>query len=180
MIGSENVIVRSLINHLGPWIGGSALLRETAATRMSQIAISYRDSPLSANHVHGAALHAGDRVPNLSVMHRRTGGDSREETVLFRVLDPSRFTLLVVHPAESSGPPADLFDTLRPWREYLTAVDLGPPQADAARASFQSVFGSSGSVYLIRPDGHIGFAGSQHAAARHLEAYCRQWLTTPA
>jgi hypothetical protein len=34
---------------------------------MSQIAISYRDSPLCADHAHGGGLHAGDRVPDIPV-----------------------------------------------------------------------------------------------------------------
>jgi len=60
------------------------------------------------------------------------------------------------------------------------ASELAPAPDDATRARFQSVFGRSGSAFLVRPDGYVGFAGGEHASARHHDAYCRQWLTAPA
>jgi len=180
LIGSENPIVRSLFNHLGPWIGGSGVVQENSTARMSQIAISYRDSPLSANHAHGGSLHAGDRVPDMPVRCRSTDGDGWQERALYGLLDPSRFMLLVVHLAESTAASADLCDAMRPWRHLFGVVELAPAPDDATRARFQSVFGRSGSAFLVRPDGYVGFAGGEHASARHHDAYCRQWLTAPA
>jgi 2-polyprenyl-6-methoxyphenol hydroxylase-like FAD-dependent oxidoreductase len=70
LIGSENPVVRSLFNHLGPYIGGAGLVQESSTARMSQVALGYRDSPLSANHAHPGGLNAGDRVPDVRVRHR--------------------------------------------------------------------------------------------------------------
>jgi hypothetical protein len=44
------------------------------AAQIAQLAISYRDSPLSASYLQ-EGLHAGDRVPDLVVRyHREDGG----------------------------------------------------------------------------------------------------------
>src|SRR5262249_10164142 len=91
LIGSENPIVRSLFNYLGPWIGGSGVVQENSTARMSQIAISYRDSPLSANHAPGGGLHAGDRVPDIPVRCHSADGEGWQERALLGLLDPSRF-----------------------------------------------------------------------------------------
>ena len=179
LIGSENTIVRSLFNHVGPWIGGAGVVQETGAARMSQIAISYRGGPLSANHAPGGSLHAGDRVPDLPVRYRSPYAEGWTEAALFNVLDPSRFTLIATHSAESTTDLAGLLNAMSPWRDLFNSVVLEPAPDNAARTRFQAVFGKSESVYLIRPDAYVGFAGGEHAAERHLEAYCRKWLTVP-
>jgi hypothetical protein len=33
---------------------------------------------------------------------------------------------------------------------------------------------------LVRPDGYLGFADGEREAVRHLDTYCRRWLTTTA
>jgi hypothetical protein len=32
-------------------------------------------------------------------------------------------------------------------------------------------------VFLVRPDGYLGFVGGKRASAEHLDEYCRRWLT---
>jgi hypothetical protein len=183
VVGSENSIVRSLFNHLGPWIGGADVVQEKAAAMMSQIAIGYRDSPLSTNHAHGSGLHAGDRVPDLPARSRGADGNGWQwqDSTLFSLLDPSRFTLLIAHSVEgeSATAPTDRNDALNPWRDLIGEVELMPAPDDASRARFVSLFGRSGSVFLVRPDGYVAFAGSEHAAVGHLDAYCRRWLSAP-
>jgi 2-polyprenyl-6-methoxyphenol hydroxylase-like FAD-dependent oxidoreductase len=172
VIGSEN--------HLGPWARGAEVAQDTIAARMGQLVIGYRGSPLSANHAPGGGLHAGDRVPDLPVRCHTAGGDGWQEKALFGLLDPSRFMLLAVHFAESAAAPAHLYDVMQPWRQLVGVALLAPAPDDAARARFQSVFGRSGGVFLVRPDGYVGFAGGEHVSAQHLDAYCRRWLTAPA
>ena len=157
----------------GPAHRGAA--QDTIATRMSQIAIGYRDSPLSATTCR-RALHAGDRVPDLPVRYRSDRGDGWQERTLFSLLDPSRFTLLAVRLAESAAAPADLYDAVQPWRPLIGVVELAPAP-EAARERFQAVFGRSDGVFLVRPDGYVGFASGEHAWTRQLDAYCRLWLT---
>ena len=147
---------------------------------MSQIALGYRDSPLSANHAHGGELHAGDRVPDIPVRCRSGDGDVWQNRALFGLLDPSRFVLLLVQPLEASTAPAELRDAVRPWGGLIRVVELAPTADEADRARFHAVFGRSAGVFLVRPDGYLGFADGEREAVRHLDTYCRRWLTTTA
>ncbi len=168
VIGSGNV---------GPWAQEAERAQDTIATRMCQLAIGYRDSPLSATYLQ-EGLQAGDRVPDLPVRYRSEAGADWQERTLFSLLDPSRFTLLSVRSAESAAAPADLYAAVQPWRHLIGAVELAPAP-EAARERFQAVFGRSNGVFLVRPDGYVGFASGEHAWARQLDAYCRLWLSAP-
>jgi 2-polyprenyl-6-methoxyphenol hydroxylase-like FAD-dependent oxidoreductase len=177
VIGSENPVVRKLFNHLGPWIGGAHLVQEISTARMSQIAVAYHKSPLSANHAHGGGLDAGDRVPDIPVRCRRRRGDDWEDAALFELLDPSRFVLLHVQSPDASFATTELRDAVRPWGDLMRVVELAPRPDEADRARFQAAVGRSAGVFLVRPDSYVGFAGGERAAVRHLGAYCRRWLT---
>jgi hypothetical protein len=76
--------------------------------------------------------------------------------------------------------PAELYNVIRPWGGLIGTVELAPALDDAARARFQSAFGEWGSAFLVRPDGYVALAAGEHTSTRHLDAYCRQWLTAPA
>jgi 2-polyprenyl-6-methoxyphenol hydroxylase-like FAD-dependent oxidoreductase len=165
-------------NQVGPWAQEAERAQDTIATRMSQLALGYRDSPLSATYLH-EGLHAGDRVPDLPVRYHSEGGAGWQERTLFNLLDPSRFTLLAVRFAESAGAPVDLYEAAQPWRHLIGVVELAPAP-DAGRERFQAVFGRSDGVFLVRPDGYVGFASGERASARQLDAYCRLWLTASA
>src|SRR6202047_1658876 len=96
--GMTNVIASE--KQVGPWAQEAGKVQDTMATRMGQLAIGYRNSPLSATYLH-EGLHAGDRVPDLPVRYRSEGGTGWQERTLFSLLDPSRFTLLAVRSADS-------------------------------------------------------------------------------
>ena len=174
--GLTNVIVSE--EQVGPWAQEAEMAQDTIATRMGQLAIGYRDSPLSATYLQ-EGLHAGDRVPDLLVRHHSESGGGWQEKILFSLLDPSRFTLLAVRSAELAAAPADLYDAVQPWRPLIGVVELAPAP-ETAREQFQTVFGPSNCVFLVRPDGYVGFASGEHAWTRQLDAYCRLWLTAPA
>jgi hypothetical protein len=165
-------------SQVGPWAQEAERAQDTIATRMGQLAVGYRDSPLSATYLH-EGLHAGDRVPDLPVRYHREGGAGWQEKTLFSLLDPSRFLLVVVRFAESEAAPADLYDAVQPWRHLIGVVELAP-LPETTRERFQAVFGRSDGVFLVRPDGYVGFASGEHGSARQLDAYCRRWLTAPA
>ena len=171
--GLTNVIADE--KQFGPWTQEAEKVQDTMATRMCQLAIGYRDSPLSATYLQ-EGLHAGDRVPDLPVRYHSEGGAGWQERTLFSLLDPSRFTLLAVRVAESAAAPAGVYDAVQPWRSLISVVELAPaPQA--ARERFQTVFGRSNGVFLVRPDDYVGFASGEQAWTRQLDAYCRLWLS---
>ena len=177
LVGSENAVVRGLFNHLGPWIGGSDFVQDLGVARMSQIAMNYRHSPLSAHHGMAAACMPATACQTCRVRFRNVmamiGGSGR-----FTDCSTSRGSRfwLPDRPTRTALP-ADLFSTLTPWRELCHAFEVAAVPEESGKDQFQSAFRSSDSVYLIRPDGYVGFAGREQTAARQLEAYCRQWLT---
>jgi DNA-binding NtrC family response regulator len=174
--GLTNVIASE--KQFGPWTQEAEMAQDAIATRMGQLATGYRDSPLSATYSH-EGLHAGDRVPDLQVRYHSESGAGWQDRTLFGLLDPSRFTLLAVRSAESAAAPADLYEAVQPWRSLIGVVELAPATG-AARERFQAAFGRSDGVFLVRPDGYVGFASGEQAWNRQLDAYCRLWLSAPA
>ena len=154
-IGTENPVVRTLFNHLGPFVAGAGLVQENATAGMSQVALNYRNSSLSEEHTHGGALRAGDRVPDMNV---RLRSDSRwVQTTLMSALDPSHLTLVVAAPDRTMLPP-DLEASVPESRFLEIAAD--PKDA----APFQAAFGKVGAVVLVRPDGYAGLTTPISAA----------------
>src|SRR5260370_37537888 len=121
-------------NKVGAWAQETEMAQDAIATRMCQLAIGYRNSPLSPTYWR-EGLNAGDRVPDLPVRCHSEGGAGWQEKALFSLLDPSRFTLLAVPSAESAAAPAELYDAVQPWRHLLGVGDLAPRPA-APRAAF--------------------------------------------
>jgi FAD binding domain len=171
VIGTENPIVRTLFNHLGPFIGGAELVQENATAGMSQVALNYRNSSLSEDHSHGGPLWAGDRVPDMNV---RLRSDSRwVETTLLSALDPSHLTLVVAVPDVTTLRP-DLKASVSESRFLEIAADA----KDAA--PFEAAFGKGGAAVLVRPDGYAGLTTPISAAADHVATYLREWFSASA
>ena len=130
-------------------------IRKLAFRTISQIGIHYRRSPLSetqAGFPRGAP-QAGDRFPwlRLKLLSNTPAED------LFARLDDTRFNLIVIgQPAL----PADL-----PELSGLIHVLLIPDDPINDRELVRAGIPKP-SFYLLRPDGHIGLAGTHlHAAA---------------
>jgi 2-polyprenyl-6-methoxyphenol hydroxylase-like FAD-dependent oxidoreductase len=177
LMSSRGRVVRGLLRHLASRIGRSRPVQRLVPVRVSQISIRYRRSPLSVQHGHVGRLRAGDRVPDLEVLGRVAHGEAWQETSLFDVLDPDRFTLLVVHPEGSDAAGVDWCRAVEPW-PLIRVVGIAPPPDEEERARFDAALGRSRGVLLVRPDGYVGFAGGKHASAAQLDAYCRRWLVT--
>ena len=175
MIGSENPIVRSVFNHLAPYIGGAALMQENSTTRLSQLALGYRDSPLSANSAHGGTLHAGDRVSDMAVRHR-TPGSAWSDGRLLELLDPSRFTLVVAHADEAAPLDAGLGKAAADFGDLAHMLELAPAKGAASDARHDAALGRQGSVFLVRPDGYLALASGSHSAASKLAEWQQRWL----
>jgi 2-polyprenyl-6-methoxyphenol hydroxylase-like FAD-dependent oxidoreductase len=172
---SRHAVVRSLLRHVAPPLAATAPIQKIIPFRISQIAVGYRRSPLSTHYGHVGRLHAGDRLPELRVA-TRVAGDGWQTRSSFHVVDPSRFTLWVVH-SEVFDIGFDWADVVRPWGTVVRVVEIAPPSDDAGRARYDAVFGRHRGILMVRPDGYVGFAGGKHASARQLDAYCERWLT---
>jgi 2-polyprenyl-6-methoxyphenol hydroxylase-like FAD-dependent oxidoreductase len=176
LMTSRRPLVRRLLRGLAPRLGRARPVQQLVPFRVSQIAIGYRRSPLSVNRGRAGRLRAGDRVPDQPVSSRVAHGDAWQDRSLFGLLDPSRFTLLIVHPVGSDAAGVDWCEAVRPW-PVIRVVGIAPPSDASARARFEANFGRSRGVLLVRPDGYVGFVGGKRASDKHLDAYCRRWLT---
>lgn len=175
VMSSRRPIVRGLLRHLAPRLGKTRPVQRSVPFRVSQIAVGYRRSPLSDHHGRAGRLRAGDRVPDMPVLARVAHGGAWEERRLFGLLDPLRFTLLVAHPEGDGAAAVDWCDAVRAW-PIIRVVGISSHPGDAARRRFAATLGRSRGVFLVRPDGYVGFAGGKSASAEHLQSYCRRWL----
>jgi 2-polyprenyl-6-methoxyphenol hydroxylase-like FAD-dependent oxidoreductase len=137
-------------------------VRKFAFRTISQTGIRYPTSPLSQTlpGLPNGAPRAGDRFPWLRLKFQ-AGGPTED---LFQRLDDTRFNLIVIgQPLPADGAP-DLGGMLR-----THVVPDDPANAgELARAQIRGpVF------YLLRPDGHVGLAGTRFDA-RAIDRYLRE------
>ena len=125
-------------------------IKKLAFRTISQIGIRYPTSPLSKTlpGLPARAPRAGDRFPWLRLKFGANG--SAED--LFQVLDDMRFNLIVVGQAALPDLALALGDVLR------SHVIPDDPVNDRELARVQI---SAPSYYLLRPDGHVGLAGTR-------------------
>jgi hypothetical protein len=136
-------------------------VRRAAFRTISQIGISYRESPLSRTlaGVPADAPRAGDRFPWLQLTFQ--GMRRRED--LFQRLDDTRFNLLAI------GQPAPSLERLGLGDSVQAHVV--PLEAENATA-LRTVSIALPTMYLLRPDGHVALAG-----ARLDEAALERWFS---
>ena len=172
VIGSENHLVRNLFNHLGPWIGSAGFVQDNSTARMSQVALDYRESPLSEDHGHGGSLKAGDRVPDMPVLHRTETGWKTAR--LFALLNPSHYTLLVAGPPSDTAPEG--LHSSVPEERF---VEIAPSGDDDQQATFEDIFGKAMKAILVRPDGYAGLTSPGASAASRVAEYRGKWASAP-
>jgi len=173
MLGAENAVLRAVLERVAVRFGASERLQANALAQMSQIALGYRSSPLSADHPHEGELRAGDPVPDLVV---RCRGDGHwHEARLHDLLDPSRFVLLVAHATATEGLDRELQTACG---SFAAIREIARPEGTAA-AAYKAMLGRRSNVFLVRPDGYVGLAAGPHSAARALSAYRKQLSAIP-
>jgi 2-polyprenyl-6-methoxyphenol hydroxylase-like FAD-dependent oxidoreductase len=127
-----------------------------------QLTLNYRNSSLSVQPVElGLPLQAGDRAPDASLMDGKGN-----LTSLFNLFRGPHFTLLFTSQSLSSN----LMEGTGFYPNIKTyCINTDPSAKDNkstcftdAEDSFKSVYGNvKNVVYLIRPDGYIGFIGNK-------------------
>ena len=170
LVVSDSWLAGFVRTRVMPKIMGLAL-RTAAVQRIffrtiSQTGIRYRTSPLSEAlaGLPEDGPRAGDRFPWLRLKFRRN--EPTED--LFAKLDDTRFNLLVIGQSAPPGGLRELGDLLR-----IHEVPSEPANdRELARAHIPRV-----SFYLLRPDGHIGLAGTrlETAAAVRYVSERLQW-----
>ena len=174
-IASKSRLFRSIFNHVAPWLVGMENVQHNAAEHMSQLALNYRESPLSAPGENSGELRAGDRLPDLTVtlLHSEGSSETQPQTAtIFRLLSPSFFTLLYCNIPDPAKTHSEIQSAIGPWlhmvRGHLIAANPG-------NDGFEKYFGASPLIILVRPDGYAAFTGSENSSAK-LAKFCDKWL----
>jgi 2-polyprenyl-6-methoxyphenol hydroxylase-like FAD-dependent oxidoreductase len=192
MVGGGSSMLRTVFIHLAPWIANADFVRDVATARISQIALNYRNSPISDDHFAEGSLIAGDRVPDLEVLVSKHASLASELRPLHTLLNPSRFTLLLSRfsaidapESQASAPPVNwaelqdqIFHSLEPWQDLIDVVFISPPEGEGAKP-FEEILGARASITLVRPDAYVGFRGNEGSSSQ-LAQYCNRWLNPEA
>jgi 2-polyprenyl-6-methoxyphenol hydroxylase-like FAD-dependent oxidoreductase len=149
-----------IVPRVAALVMGRRTIRRRAFQLISQIGISYRDSPLSRtlDGVDAGAPRAGDRFPWLQLAFAPNA--PRED--VFKKLDDTCFNLIAIGQA---APSADAFGVDDLLRVHVVPENGGNASTLAAAKI------AAPSYYLLRPDGHVGLAGSRLDVNE-----VRQWL----
>ena len=167
VIGSENPVVRTLSSSRPVHRRREACSRQRHGG-MSQLAIGYRNSPLSET-----TPRRGSR-PAIACRTCPVRSDWRwVQKTLIPLLDPSHLTLVVAAPVGTMLPP-DLNAVSA--REPSPGDRADPTDAAPIPGSFWQVDG----VFLVRPDGYAGLTTPISAAADHVAAYLRKCFSASA
>jgi FAD binding domain len=181
-IALRHPVAVSIRNAVVSFLAHFDFVQRRIAHTMSELDINYRRSPLVADD-HGSGPRPGDRAPDVPC-----GAPDGRVQRLFEVLRDTRHTLLLFvdnsMPTETSGAIQAVGDLLSErYRRWINAhlvqradVPLPNIRWNGARLLDRSGhlyrrFGASSScLYLIRPDGYVGYR-SQPPDAKKLAAY---------
>ena len=168
---------RSLVGNLRRWaapmaapMAASALLGRAGLRVVGGLLIRYRRSPAvsGGEPLPRGYLRPGDRLPN-EFVERGTGGAR-----IHGLIDPGCFSLLLCGSADRWE--GSRLDVLR--HRYRETVAVHRLSGRFVRRTWRA--GSDGpgapAHYLVRPDGHVAFAGAGSDLSA-LEAYLDAWLT---
>jgi 2-polyprenyl-6-methoxyphenol hydroxylase-like FAD-dependent oxidoreductase len=174
-IGSENTLFRSVFNYVAPWLVSMENIQQNSTEHMSQLAVNYRESPLSSSSGHSGELRAGDRLPDfpVTVLNRKSSAQQQpRQATIFSLLNPSRFTLLYSNIPDPAKIHSQIQNAIGPWHYLMDRRQIAPIPG---QHGFDKYLGASPSIVLMRPDGYVAFTGSDTSVAK-LAEYCDKWL----
>ncbi len=172
-------ITQQIRNRLLPLLVQQDFIQQRMTAQISQLSINYRKSPIVAEHLHSHFSHgrlisgprAGDRAPDAAPLLRQDGSSTR----LFELLRGGKHALLLLAQAEHADESWRHLSTLaeevnarycQQITTYLITAGNAAPTSKPSGASIlldpehalrQSYSADSECLYLIRPDGYIGY-----------------------
>lgn len=182
-------ITQHLRNRLLPLLAQQDFIQHRMTEQLAELSISYRKSPIVAEHARGHVAHgpkAGDRAPEAAPLRLADGTPTR----LFELLRAPTHTLLLFTGTQSDSVSQQHLVALAESiarthgnliTSYLVAAEgsaLASPAPgttlllDPTRALHHAYAAHSECLYLIRPDGYIGFR-SFPADEASLRAYLK-------
>ena len=204
LIVSRNPVLRFVRDRTLPRMTSSGFVQETLLKKVSQLDVNYRKSSLSKSYESPrmqlslkdwqnllSRPKAGDRTPQGRCLRY----PSREETSLFREFEGTQFTLLLFDgPSQTTEGYAKLARIARKveelWGEDVKTYVVvagndkpenlnwdGPVLLDVERDLHRTYGVGAEALYLIRPDGYVGFR-SQTVREDRLLSYLGGLLLT--
>ncbi len=178
-LNSNSPIVHQLITYIAPVLLNTHFVQQLSTGLISEVAANYRTSSLSQTQHARGDLRAGDRLPDLDVLvlSRDALDDAQPHgSRLYKLLDPSRFTLLVTDSESTMNLPPTWENRFNPWQEFLKLQRIAPALTQPeAKVQFDSSFGRGQSLLLVRPDSYLGFVGDLDASSA-LTAWLSRWF----
>ena len=165
--------------HVAPLFGNLKFVQREVARVISEIEIEYEHSPIVEDHHVPHGPRAGDRAPDAIA---RLAPDGRDVRILDVCSRPQHTLLLVVETADHVARAEELSrnvtarypDVIAPVIvSDSTSVPDGAPSARSLRDEYGP---SRPTVYLVRPDGYIGFRAPLTASAKELMQYLTRLL----
>lgn len=175
-------------NRLYSMLGTLEFVRHKMGETLSELAVNYRDSALSAESrglaaaawLIGGGVAPGDRMPDAALTDARTGA----ATTLFHVTRGTRHVLLLLAgkddpaalaPVAAAVDPELVASHLIVAGDALPAWD-GPVWRDQRGATHARLGAHGPTAYLVRPDGYVGWRGQPAepaGLAEHLATYLK-------
>jgi 2-polyprenyl-6-methoxyphenol hydroxylase-like FAD-dependent oxidoreductase len=165
--GRWGLMVRRVLPSIGIRVVGFPIIGKRIARFVSQTGIRYRHSPLSTE-AHGAgrlprhAPHAGDRAPDVELGYQRRISDLLRGPQHTLLMFGGRSTALIERFSELAREVTARYgELIRPV--VLRLPNAQPPRGEVDdRGKAHDRYGADpGAIYLVRPDGYIGFRGAE-------------------
>jgi len=190
----RNPLLQFIRNHVFEFATQFDFVQQRAIATLSELAISYPDSPLSgasAGRAFSGVVASGDRLPDATVKH----ADSGQEVRLHSLMDRTSHVLLLLPGSEAESGTAlkrlrsEVEPMLKRFAAQVQAIAVLPSGSEgiinAADAEPSLLIDHGGevrsrlglrddAVVLVRPDGYLSFLGDAQcgaALAAHLEQF---------
>lgn len=160
--------------HVAPLVGNLNFVQREAIRLVSEIEIEYEDSPIVEDHYVSQGPRAGDRAPDAVA---RLAPDGREVHIMDVCSRPQHTLLLVTETAEHVALAEEVSKKVAAnYGDIITPVIVSDAVKVAERArsprSLRTEYGAARpTMYLVRPDGYIGFRSPLTSSAKDLMSY---------
>jgi len=177
-----NPVAQAARDRVMPILAGLEVVQQKVRGIISELAVQYSGSPIVEENPLGSGPRAGERAPN-GIVQDTLGAEKQ----LFSLLAGIEHKLLIFEPLKPAPGQAELnsaasVEAKNRFAERVKIFRITTREATAAEgedAAYCDAGGSlherygarRGAVYLIRPDGYVGFRCPADGAAEKLNAY---------
>lgn len=150
---------------------GIEKFRKQNLRRLSQLSIKYRFSLLSKygrkQSFKRNSPKPGDRAPYCKIIF------DGEDSDIFRLFDCTRFTILIAVSSIEDQPETEFYENLKKQIHFPLKI-FRITKASSGSLFFDTYGAKRNAVFIIRPDGHIGFRSSE-LNANEIELYFKNF-----